>query len=195
MAYREVMMLEVKEVLRLWLSGMPKRQVATQLGLDVKTVRRYLSAAQAAGLVREQGTGARRRARRVGAGGGTPAARPATWRQLGALRVAAGSNRALPRRAHPALQSRQAPRAPGHPGRLPDAAPLRDRGAGLRPHGAHGPRRRLRAWRGAPARHWLDDALGAGPLRHASPVPRLDLHGGPLAAPLRLSCFPRDDGH
>ena len=41
MAYREVMMLEVKEVLRLWLSGMPKRQVAAQLGLDVKTVRRY----------------------------------------------------------------------------------------------------------------------------------------------------------
>ncbi len=58
MAYREVMMLEVKEVLRLWLSGMPKRQVAAQLGLDVKTVRRYLSAAQAAGLVREQGSGA-----------------------------------------------------------------------------------------------------------------------------------------
>jgi len=58
MAYREVMMLEVKEVLRLWLSGMPKRQVAAQLGLDVKTVRRYLSAAQGAGLVREQGSGA-----------------------------------------------------------------------------------------------------------------------------------------
>jgi len=41
MAYREVMMLEVKEVLRLWLSGVPKRQIAAQLGLDLKTVRRY----------------------------------------------------------------------------------------------------------------------------------------------------------
>lgn len=58
MAYREVMMLEVKEVLRLWLSGVPKRQVAAQLGLDVKTVRRYLAAAQASGLAREQGVGA-----------------------------------------------------------------------------------------------------------------------------------------
>jgi transposase len=57
MAYREVMMLEVKEVLRLWLAGVPKRQVAAQLGLDVKTVRRYLSAAQASGLRREQGAG------------------------------------------------------------------------------------------------------------------------------------------
>ena len=58
MAYREVMMLEVKEVLRLWLSGVPKRQVAAQLGLDVKTVRRYLAAAQACGLTREEGAGA-----------------------------------------------------------------------------------------------------------------------------------------
>jgi FixJ family two-component response regulator len=58
MAYREVMMLEVKEVLRLWLSGVPKRQVAAQLGLDVKTVRRYLAAAQASGLRREQGASA-----------------------------------------------------------------------------------------------------------------------------------------
>jgi hypothetical protein len=55
MAYREVMMLEVKEVLRLWLAGIPKRRIAVQLGLDVKTVRRYLAAAQASGLAREQG--------------------------------------------------------------------------------------------------------------------------------------------
>jgi hypothetical protein len=55
MAYREVMMLEVKEVLRLWLAGIPKRRIAAQLVLDVKTVRRYLAAAQASGLAREQG--------------------------------------------------------------------------------------------------------------------------------------------
>jgi transposase len=47
MAFREVTMLEVKEVLRQWLLGVPKRQVALQLGLDVKTVRRYLAAARA----------------------------------------------------------------------------------------------------------------------------------------------------
>ena len=50
MAYREVTMLEVKEVLRLWLSGVRKKRIAAQLGLNVKTVRRYVRAAQAHGL-------------------------------------------------------------------------------------------------------------------------------------------------
>ena len=50
MAHREVTMLEVKEVLRLWLAGVPKKGIAASLGLDVKTVRRYLRAAKAAGL-------------------------------------------------------------------------------------------------------------------------------------------------
>ena len=48
--YREVTMLEVKEVLRLWREGMPTKRLAAQLGLDPKTVRRYLRAATAAGL-------------------------------------------------------------------------------------------------------------------------------------------------
>jgi hypothetical protein len=55
MAYREVTMLEVKEVLRLWLGGVPKKHIAVQLGLDVKTVRRYVTAAWAGGLRREAG--------------------------------------------------------------------------------------------------------------------------------------------
>ena len=46
MAYREVGMLEIKEVLRLWLAGAPKKQIARQLGLDPKTVRRYVGAAE-----------------------------------------------------------------------------------------------------------------------------------------------------
>jgi len=51
MAYREVTMLEVKEVLRLWLTGVRKKRIAAQLGLNVKTVRRYLrAAAQEQGL-------------------------------------------------------------------------------------------------------------------------------------------------
>ena len=50
MAYREVTMLEVKEVLRLWVSGVRKKRIAAQLGLNIKTVRRYLRAAQAHGL-------------------------------------------------------------------------------------------------------------------------------------------------
>jgi transposase len=52
MAHREVTMLEVKEVLRLWLGGLPKKRVAAQLGFDAKTVRRYVAAAQECGLHR-----------------------------------------------------------------------------------------------------------------------------------------------
>jgi hypothetical protein len=58
MAYREVTLLEVKEVLRLWVIGFGKKRIAVQLGFDVKTVRRYIAAAQAHGLVREHGPGA-----------------------------------------------------------------------------------------------------------------------------------------
>ena len=51
MAHREVTMLEVREVLRQWLARIPNKRIAGGLGLDVKTVRRYLSAATSAGLV------------------------------------------------------------------------------------------------------------------------------------------------
>src|SRR5206468_7171634 len=50
MGYREVTMLEIKEVLRRWCAGAAKKRIAAQLGLDIKTVRRYLRAAQACGL-------------------------------------------------------------------------------------------------------------------------------------------------
>ena len=55
MSYRQITMIEVKEVLRLWLSGCGKKRIAHVLGLDVKTVRRYLGAAVACGLRRERG--------------------------------------------------------------------------------------------------------------------------------------------
>lgn len=54
MAFREVTVPEVKEVLRLWRDGVSKRRIAAQLGLDVKTVRRYLKQLERAGL--EPGT-------------------------------------------------------------------------------------------------------------------------------------------
>ena len=40
--YREVTMIELREVLRLRGEGLPKKRIAAQLGLDPKTVRRYL---------------------------------------------------------------------------------------------------------------------------------------------------------
>src|ERR1700737_4560958 len=55
MAYREVTMLEVKEVLRLWLKGVPKKRIAFQRGLDPKTVRRQIELAQECGLSRQVG--------------------------------------------------------------------------------------------------------------------------------------------
>ena len=43
-------MSEVREVLRLRGAGLPKKRIAAQLGLDPKTVRRYLTAAETAGV-------------------------------------------------------------------------------------------------------------------------------------------------
>jgi transposase len=58
MAYREVAMVDVKEVLRLWLAGMARKRIAAQLGLDPKTVRRYVRTAQRTGLRLEQSAAA-----------------------------------------------------------------------------------------------------------------------------------------
>ena len=50
-------MIEVKEVLRLWLEGRSLRAVSTLAGVDRKTVRRYVEAARAAGVSLECGVG------------------------------------------------------------------------------------------------------------------------------------------
>ena len=55
MAFREVDVVEVREVLRGWLGGAGLRTVAERAGVDRKTARRYVEAAQAAGLTRDAG--------------------------------------------------------------------------------------------------------------------------------------------
>lgn len=55
MAYREITMIEIKEVLRRWVSGIPKKRLAAQLGLDPKTVRRYVKEAENCGVRLEDG--------------------------------------------------------------------------------------------------------------------------------------------
>lgn len=50
MGFREVSVVEVREVLRAWLEGHGQRRVAERAGVDRKTARRYVVAAQAAGL-------------------------------------------------------------------------------------------------------------------------------------------------
>lgn len=49
MTYREVEMIEVKEVLRRWRAGEAKKAIARALGIDPRTVRRYVKAAEQAG--------------------------------------------------------------------------------------------------------------------------------------------------
>jgi hypothetical protein len=58
MGFREVSVVEVREVLRAWQEGQGLRKVAERAGVDRKTARRYVEAAQAAGLAREAGSGA-----------------------------------------------------------------------------------------------------------------------------------------
>ena len=50
MAYREVTMIEVKEVLRQWLSGQSRKAMGRWVGLDRNTIRRYILVAQQCGL-------------------------------------------------------------------------------------------------------------------------------------------------
>ena len=53
--YREVHVIEVREVWRAWLAGGGLRTAAERAGVDRKTARRYVAAARAAGLVRDGG--------------------------------------------------------------------------------------------------------------------------------------------
>jgi transposase len=55
MAFREVAVTEIREVLRAWLAGAGLRRVAEQAGVDRKTARRYVQAAVEAGLARDGG--------------------------------------------------------------------------------------------------------------------------------------------
>jgi hypothetical protein len=55
MAFREVSVTEIREVLRLWLRGEGLRSIAQLVAPDRKTIRRYVEAAQAAGLSRDGG--------------------------------------------------------------------------------------------------------------------------------------------
>jgi DNA-binding IclR family transcriptional regulator len=55
MAFREVRVFQVREVLRLWLRGEGFRSIERLAGLNRKTVHRYVDAALALGLVRGGG--------------------------------------------------------------------------------------------------------------------------------------------
>jgi transposase len=52
MAFREVSVVQVKEALRRWLKGEGERPIAQGVGVDRKTVRRYIAAASELGVER-----------------------------------------------------------------------------------------------------------------------------------------------
>ena len=53
MAYREVLRMEIAEVVRRWQAGTSQRNIASGTGLSRDTVRKYLGAAKEAGVVQE----------------------------------------------------------------------------------------------------------------------------------------------
>ena len=57
MAFREVRVHEIREVLRLWLRGEGFRSMERLARVDRKTVRRYVEAARACGLDQDGGEG------------------------------------------------------------------------------------------------------------------------------------------
>ena len=48
MAYREVLSVEIREIIRRWQAGLSQRRIARGTGLSRQTVRRYIDAAEAA---------------------------------------------------------------------------------------------------------------------------------------------------
>ena len=169
MAYREVTMMEVKEVLRLWLAGGRRKQIARRLGLDPKTVRRYLRAAARGGLTP-----------------GMDAAALTEERLAAVLTALRARCRAAARRGVAAL--RRAPRLHRGPARGRACGSRRSAGCwpargsssaatlyrfaiaelGFGRGARDDPGRRRRAGRGGPARHGLDDDAGARRARAAA---------------------------
>lgn len=53
MAYGEVSRMEIQEIIRRWQAGASPRQIVSGVGLARNTVRKYLAAAQAEGIVQD----------------------------------------------------------------------------------------------------------------------------------------------
>jgi hypothetical protein len=66
MSYREVSVIEIVEMLRLWLQGLGLREVARLSGTDRKTVRRCVDRARACGVDRDGGECLNRPGRFIG---------------------------------------------------------------------------------------------------------------------------------
>src|SRR5262252_4341456 len=125
MVFREVSVVEIREVLRSWLAGAGLRTAAAQAGVDRKTARRYVEAAVAAGLSRDGGAGqltdelvgqVAEAVRPVRPGGHGQA-----WEASGGL---PGRDRGLGDAGPDGGQDRGAAGTAGRRGAVPDAAPV-----------------------------------------------------------------------
>ena len=197
MAFREVAVYEVREVLRLWLRGEGIRATQRLAGVDRKTVRRYVAAAEELGLDRGGGEAScrmsssarwwRRFVRTVWTGmarrGGpwtSSASRSASgWSKDGLIdgegRAAAGPPRGDGAGPHPGPVRGRAVRATSGPG---------GHGAGGGRGAGPGAAGRLRA-----------DGPDRGPRhRTAAGLPRPDLHRVPVPVLLRVAVLRPDHG-
>ena len=94
MAFREVRVFEVREVLRLWLGGEGLRSIARLAGVDRKTVRRYVDAAERARRLTADGGVEQLTDEFVGAGGraGAPASHRRSRRGVGGCWMPIGTS-------------------------------------------------------------------------------------------------------
>ncbi len=146
MAYREVTMVEIKEILRLWLSGRGNKSIARWACVDLNTVRHYVQVARECGLHEGGGAGAlteERLALVLAALHVTTAGSPRGdgWelceRHREAIATLIGNRIRL-------TKVRKLLLTAGNRRRLPVVVPLRRLGAGLREGQGHHPGRRLR---------------------------------------------------
>lgn len=138
-AFREVHVIEIREVLRAWLADAGLRTAAERAGVDRKTARRYVVAAREAGLVRDGGE-AQLTDELIGAV--VAAVRPARMSGHGAswetllgeeerIRAWVDEGVAVDERSRQALSPRGG-------GAVPDVAPVRDPALRVRPVEEHG---------------------------------------------------------
>ena len=195
MAFREVRVFEVREVLRLWLAGEGLRSVERLSQVDRKTVRRYVDAAVALGLDRDGGV---EQLTDVFIGLVVEAVRPHRSDGHGeAWRLLAAHHDEIKAWVDDGSDGGEDPRAVGTPrcgGAVAHGAALR--AGGVRPQ--------PRPWPDGAGRRWRAGRRVAGRLR-SDGLPRrrrdrpapcragVDLHGLLLAALLRVVDVPADD--
>ena len=175
----KVTMVEVKEVLRLWLKGVPMKRIALQRGVDPKTIRRQIELAEECGLRRKAGEAALTEELLVSV---AEKLRPAVSHAKGDGWQRCEEQRAFIRgHLGPSGQADEDPEAPpakGSAGQLPVVVALCGERAWLRTPGRNRARGGLWSWRGVSARHRLGGLDRSRPAGSAPPFQGLDLHLG-----------------